>query len=170
MTRTLLAALLGASLSLAACKKDAPKPPDDEDFNLSDPLPPEAAQGVAPKPAAQEPPPPAPPPLELKARVASVSTAAADIAKGQATFAAKGCTACHKVGGGKLVGPDLKGVTARRSQAWLETMILEPDRMLKEDAVAKELLKTHLVPMPNQGVDVEKELPFILAYLKSVEL
>lgn len=29
------------------------------------------------------------------------------------------CAACHTIGGGRLVGPDLQGVTARRSEAWL---------------------------------------------------
>ncbi len=99
----------------------------------------------------------------------AVSTAAADIAKGEATFKTKGCVACHKVGGGKLVGPDLKGVTARRSIKWMERMILHPEIMIKEDATAKELLKTHFTPMANQNVNPSEELPFILAYLKSHE-
>lgn len=92
-----------------------------------------------------------------------------DIAKGQEAFAAKGCTACHKVGGGKLVGPDLKGVTARRDETWIKQMILRPDLMLKQDDTARKLLAEHLTPMPNQGVDPTQELPVILAYLKSVE-
>lgn len=98
-----------------------------------------------------------------------VSTAAADITKGQEIFAAKGCTACHKIGGGKLVGPDLKGVTARRDEAWLKKMILRPDVMIKDDDVAKKLFVEHLTPMPNQGVDPKSELPFIMAFLKSLE-
>ncbi len=98
-----------------------------------------------------------------------VSSDAADIAKGQEIFAAKGCTACHKIGGGKLVGPDLKGVTARRDEAWLKKMILRPDVMIKDDDVAKKLFIEHLTPMPNQGVDPKAELPFIMAFLKSVE-
>ncbi len=99
----------------------------------------------------------------------TVSTAPADIARGQEVYAAKGCNACHKIGGGRLVGPDLKGVTARRDEAWLKKMILRPDVMIKEDEAAKKLFVEHLTPMPNQGVDPKTELPFILAYLKSVE-
>ncbi len=98
-----------------------------------------------------------------------VSTEPADIKKGEEVYASKGCNACHKVGGGRLVGPDLKGVTARRDEAWLKKMILRPDVMIKEDEVAKKLFVEHLTPMPNQGVDPKTELPFIMSYLKSVE-
>jgi cytochrome c len=97
----------------------------------------------------------------------TISTAAEDIKKGEEVFAAKGCPACHKIGGGKLVGPDLKGVLTRRDQEWVEKMILRPDVMLKEDPVARKLLAEHFTPMPNQGVDPDKELPLILAYLKA---
>ena len=99
----------------------------------------------------------------------AVSTSPADIAKGQEAFAAKGCTACHKIGGGKLVGPDLKGITERRDETWIKRMILRPDVMVKEDSTARKLLAEYLVPMPNQGVDPTQELPLILAYLKSTQ-
>lgn len=104
-------------------------------------------------------------PIEVPAF--AVSTHPTDIAKGQEAFAAKGCTACHKIGGGKLVGPDLKGVTGRRDETWIKRMILRPDVMVKEDSTARKLLAEYLVPMPNQGVDPAQELPLILAYLKS---
>ncbi|MEK6614506.1 MAG: c-type cytochrome, partial [Bacteroidota bacterium] len=29
------------------------------------------------------------------------------------------CSACHKIGEGRLVGPDLIGVTTKRSEDWL---------------------------------------------------
>ena len=99
----------------------------------------------------------------------AISKSPADINKGQELFSEKGCVACHRVGGGKLVGPDLKGVTARRDETWIKRMILRPDVMLKEDELAKKLLAEHMTPMPNQGVDPSKELPQLLAFLKSVE-
>jgi mono/diheme cytochrome c family protein len=112
-------------------------------------------------------------PAQIKSAVPvpsfAISKSPADIAKGQEVFAEKGCTACHKVGGGKLVGPDLKGVTARRDEAWIKRMILRPDVMIKEDELAKKLFAEHLTPMPNQNVDPQRELPPLLAYLKSVE-
>jgi protein SCO1/2 len=96
------------------------------------------------------------------------STAQADLDKGKEVFAAKGCNGCHKIGGGKLVGPDLKGVTGRRDKEWIAKMILRPDLMTKEDPTAKDLFKTYMTQMPNQGVP-ESDLPALMSYLKSNE-
>ena len=121
-----------------------------------------AAETAAPVVAAPE-------PTVIDVPTFVISTSAQDIAKGQETFALKGCTACHKVGGGRLVGPDLKGVTTRRDEIWIKKMILRPDVMVKEDEHAKKLFAEYLTPMPNQGVDANTELPLLLAYLKSEE-
>jgi len=78
------------------------------------------------------------------------------------------CTPCHTVGGGPLVGPDLKGVTARRPREWLEQWIAAPDAMLaKKDPIATELLSQwRNVPMPNQGIGAS-DVTAILAYLET---
>ena len=78
------------------------------------------------------------------------------------------CTACHTIGKGALVGPDLKGVTARRPREWLEQWIAAPDAMLaKKDPVATELLHQFRdVPMPNQGLSTS-EVTAVLAYLET---
>lgn len=99
----------------------------------------------------------------------AISTAPGDVEAGKAMFVKKGCPACHKIGGGKLVGPDLKGVTARRNPRWIERMILHPEIMLQQDDTAKGLLRTHLTPMANQNVNPDSELPKILSYLKANE-
>jgi len=95
------------------------------------------------------------------------SSSQEDIAKGKELFYEKGCSACHKIGQGKLVGPDLLHVTERRSTDWIAKMILRPDIMIKENTTAQELFKLHMTPMPNQNVDPQSELPFIMSYLKS---
>lgn len=40
------------------------------------------------------------------------------------------CMSCHTIGGGKLTGPDLKGVNDRRNEDWLVRFILDPKGMI----------------------------------------
>lgn len=117
----------------------------------------------------QPPPPPQVTPAAPEAAKPSADSPTDDVSKGKAVFAAKGCTACHTVGEGVKIGPDLKGVTARRDEKWISRMILEPEVMLKEDDVARRMMEETYVAMPNQGVDAQTELPFLLSYLKSAE-
>ncbi|MEW5942032.1 MAG: c-type cytochrome [Chloroflexota bacterium] len=73
---------------------------------------------------------------------------------GEALFTEKGCPACHTIGGGDTVGPDLQGVTERRTQEWLTQWLTAPDQMLAAgDATATELYeKYNKIPMPNLGL------------------
>lgn len=52
------------------------------------------------------------------------------------------CVACHMIDK-RMIGPALKGVYERRSPEWVMNMILNPDGMLKEDPIAKALLKEY---------------------------
>src|SRR5215471_7583751 len=96
---------------------------------------------------------------------AVANAAGTDAEAGKQIFQEK-CVACHTIGKGPLVGPDLKGVTARRPREWLEQWIAAPDAMLaKKDPVATELLHQFRdVPMPNQGLKTS-DINAILAYL-----
>lgn len=78
----------------------------------------------------------------------------------------KQCSGCHTVGGGDKGGPDLKGVTARRSEEWLVRVITEPDRLTAEkDPVQLELVKKYGFEMPKLGIGREDALK-IIAWLK----
>ena len=61
------------------------------------------------------------------------------------------CAACHSIGGGDGVGPDLLGVTNARGRGWVTKYILAPDKALAEnDPVAVALFnKYNKVKMPN---------------------
>lgn len=61
------------------------------------------------------------------------------------------CSACHTIGKGDGLGPDLMGVTKRRDSAWLSAMISTPDQMLaKKDPAATALYtKYNQLKMPN---------------------
>lgn len=77
-------------------------------------------------------------------------------ARGEELFRTRGCTACHTVGGGKKVGPDLQGVTGNRDFAWLYHMVTSPDSMVRNDSIAQALLNEYLVPMADQNVQPEQ--------------
>ncbi len=67
-------------------------------------------------------------------------------AAGEATFNML-CSACHKFGE-RYVGPDMLGVTERRSPEWIMNMILNTNEMIFEDDTAYELLAEYMTPMP----------------------
>lgn len=75
------------------------------------------------------------------------------------------CGACHTVGQGDRVGPDLLGVTTTRDHQWLVRMIQEPEQLLKEnDPLATALFKKYNnVRMPNVSVNND-ELNLLLEY------
>jgi len=87
-------------------------------------------------------------------------------ADGQAIFNDQ-CAGCHTIGAGKLVGPDLKGVTQQRDLQWLARFIAEPDKVLASgDPIAAALLQQFgNVPMPNRGLS-EKQVAAVIAYLE----
>jgi mono/diheme cytochrome c family protein len=65
---------------------------------------------------------------------------------GEATFTSL-CSVCHKFGE-RYVGPDLLGVTERRSPEWIMNMILNTNEMIFNDDTAYELLAEYMTPMP----------------------
>ena len=85
-------------------------------------------------------------------------------AKGEGLFKTKGCTACHAYGK-RLTGPDLKGVTERRTAQWMEQQILHPEVMTKEDPISHALMAEYSLQMSNQGLTPD-EARAVIEYLK----
>ncbi|MDR9457144.1 MAG: cytochrome c [Salegentibacter sp.] len=78
------------------------------------------------------------------------------------------CSACHKMDK-KFVGPQIAGVTERRSPEWIMNMILNPEQMIKEDPIAKRLLiESNMAVMANQGL-AEDEARAILEYFRQYD-
>lgn len=86
---------------------------------------------------------------------------------GQALFQEK-CTACHTIGQGDKVGPDLKDVTLRRDRAWLTRWLSVPDQMVAQgDPIATQLLqKYNMVQMPNFQL-TDNQVASLIAYLET---
>jgi len=84
---------------------------------------------------------------------------------GQALFK-KICAPCHTIGVGDRVGPDLRGVTARRDRAWLASFIQNPARMraLRDPTVLSLVEKYPAVRMPVLGV-AALDAQDLIAYL-----
>lgn len=76
------------------------------------------------------------------------------------------CTPCHKIEE-RYIGPALKEVTTRRSPEWIMNMILNPEQMVKEDPIAKQLLAEYMSPMANQGL-TEEQARNILEYFRTL--
>ncbi len=59
-----------------------------------------------------------------------------------AAYFKQNCYSCHTIGGGRLVGPDLKDVSNRKDRDWLVRFILNPQAMIdRGDPYAKQILE-----------------------------
>jgi nitrite reductase (NO-forming) len=106
--------------------------------------------------------------LEHHNMPASATPTDPDAVAGKLAFESK-CLACHSIGEGRKLGPDLAGVSKRRDRAWLTRWLKEPEKMLQSDATAQALLKEHNdVPMPNQSL-ANAEIRQYLKYFEWVD-
>lgn len=86
----------------------------------------------------------------------AASVRAADPAAG---YFRQNCMSCHTIGGGRLVGPDLKDVEARKDRQWLSGFIVNPKQYLDSGDPYAARLKEEArgAVMPNiSGLDAAK--------------
>jgi cytochrome c len=77
------------------------------------------------------------------------------------------CTICHKPDA-VFIGPPPKGILKRRSPEWIMNMILNPNRMLRDDPLAKDLfMEFNGTPMNDQGM-TEEQARAILEYFRTI--
>jgi mono/diheme cytochrome c family protein len=84
---------------------------------------------------------------------------------GQAVFI-RLCSGCHTIGRGDRVGPDLLGLSDRRSRDWITRMITAPENMrLQGDPIARALAAQFpSVRMPNLGMS-DQDAGDLIAYV-----
>lgn len=89
----------------------------------------------------------------------------ANFKKGESIFKQK-CSACHTIGKGKRVGPDLKDVHKKADIEWLKKFIKKPSDLFGKDKRADSLLKEFAgIKMPDLGLS-DKEVKDILFYIQ----
>lgn len=78
------------------------------------------------------------------------------------------CSGCHTIGQGARVGPDLAGVTQRRSREWLLRFVSAPEELVAaNDPTATALVRQfNQLVMPNLGLDAGQSQA-IVAFLES---
>ncbi|HKZ83716.1 MAG TPA: cytochrome c [Anaerolineae bacterium] len=93
----------------------------------------------------------------------------AQAGEGETLFKEK-CAACHSVGEGDKVGPDLQGVTARRDRDWLLRWIAAPDQVLASgDPIATQLFEEYKqIAMPNLGL-TPAQAESLVAYFDAID-
>lgn len=85
---------------------------------------------------------------------------------GEAIFK-QNCSVCHKIGGGRLIGPDLAGITSKRSIEWLLKWTKASQALVKSgDAEAKAIFDEYKVIMPDQNLP-DAELRAVYAFIDS---
>jgi len=79
------------------------------------------------------------------------------------------CKACHTIGGGQLVGPDLKGVTEKYDEAWLVKFIQNSQALIDagDPAAIKVWEENSKIPMPPNPQLNEEQVKDIILYIKN---
>ncbi len=89
-----------------------------------------------------------------------------DAGQGAALFQ-QYCVGCHTIGGGVLVGPDLQGVTTRRTPDWLLKWIADPPGMIaQKDPTAVQLAGQYQTQMPTLGLS-QADVNALIGYLSN---
>ncbi len=92
----------------------------------------------------------------------------------QTVFAGQGetmfkssCSACHSVGKGRLVGPDLKDVDKRHSEEWLHAWIKSSQTVVKsgDTSAVRLFAEYNNMIMPDQNLS-DADIKEVLAYIK----
>jgi mono/diheme cytochrome c family protein len=71
------------------------------------------------------------------------------VQRGERLYARMNCGRCHTIGAGYMDGPDLEGVTDRRTFSWIIALLTDTENMIQIDPDLQQLRMEHFVDMPN---------------------
>jgi len=78
------------------------------------------------------------------------------------------CTACHMIGGGRLVGPDLQGITEKRTKDWLKKWINSSSELIASgDADAIAIFEEYNKSVMTDFYFSDEDMAALLVYLEN---
>jgi cytochrome c551/c552 len=87
---------------------------------------------------------------------------------GREVFVTRGCSSCHGVGSGTVIGPDLKGVGGRRDERWLRSWLADPAAVIRATPEFQKWPAEYgNIVMPNQNLSTA-EIDALVAYLAKI--
>ncbi len=89
-----------------------------------------------------------------------------DLQTGEKIFKEK-CKACHTIGEGRRVGPDLKDIHKKRDIEWLKKFIKKPSDLFGKNKIADSLLEEFKVKMPDLNLS-DKEVEYVIFYIEEI--
>jgi predicted small lipoprotein YifL len=99
--------------------------------------------------------------LDLGPRALETVTLVAPLAAtGELLFDTKGCTGCHEMGTAENA-PDLRGIAARRTEAWLHRQITAPTWMAEHDSLTRAMVEQYGVPMADLNVTNDEAMALV---------
>ena len=80
------------------------------------------------------------------------------------------CSACHSIGKGKLIGPDLKGVTERLDRDWLASFINNSQAVVQsgDEYAVKVFQEYNSIPMPPNNYS-DEQMNILLDYIENFD-
>ncbi len=77
------------------------------------------------------------------------------------------CAACHTIGNGRLVGPDLSNILKKRPMKWILQFVKSPQKKISGgDVYAEKLFKTYKIMMPDQKLS-DIQIKDVIDYIMS---
>ncbi|MFN0006701.1 MAG: c-type cytochrome [Planctomycetota bacterium] len=105
---------------------------------------------------------------------ARAGSAQGNVSEETVKYFQQNCVSCHTIGGGRLTGPDLKGVLERRDRAWLVSFVRDPKAVIDAgDPYAQQIFQearaVYMPTLPGMTADLADKLIGLIEYESTLE-